>query len=88
MTHSPEPPPGRVETSDDGQRHAAAAAWCDEHDLADDAVRHALAAGDAAWAARLAERHLVRAPGYGEKKIVPSAAQLDVITDFRSRQQG
>jgi LuxR family maltose regulon positive regulatory protein len=30
--------------------HRAAAAWCAEHDLADDAVRHALAAGDAAWA--------------------------------------
>jgi LuxR family maltose regulon positive regulatory protein len=29
----------------------------EEHDLADDAVRHALAAGDAAWAARLVERH-------------------------------
>ena len=27
--------------------HRAAAAWYDEHDLADDAVRHALAAGDA-----------------------------------------
>ena len=28
-----------------------------EHGLADDAVRHALAAGDAVWAARLIERH-------------------------------
>jgi LuxR family maltose regulon positive regulatory protein len=37
--------------------HRAAAAWCGEHDLADDAVRHALAAGDAAWAARLTERY-------------------------------
>ena len=33
--------------------HRAAAAWCEEHGLADDAVRHALAAGDPAWAARL-----------------------------------
>src|SRR5204862_583963 len=39
--------PGRVQAL-----HRTAAAWCDEHDLADDAVRHALAAGDAAWAAR------------------------------------
>ena len=31
--------------------------WCDDHGLADDAIRHALAAGDAAWAARLIERH-------------------------------
>jgi LuxR family transcriptional regulator, maltose regulon positive regulatory protein len=45
--------PGRVPAL-----HRAAAAWCDEHDLADDAVRHALAAGDTAWAARLVERHV------------------------------
>ena len=37
--------------------HRNAATWSDEHGLADDAVRHALAAGDAAWAARLIERH-------------------------------
>src|SRR6202041_2550317 len=40
--------PGRVQ-----DLHRAAAAWSDEHDLGDAAVRHALAAGDAAWAARL-----------------------------------
>src|SRR5262252_738019 len=44
--------PGRVEAL-----HRAAAAWCEQHDLADDAVRHALAAGDPAWAARLIERY-------------------------------
>jgi LuxR family maltose regulon positive regulatory protein len=44
--------PGRVPAL-----HRAAAAWCEEHDLADDAVHHALAAGDPEWAARLAERH-------------------------------
>src|SRR5215472_13730876 len=38
--------------------HRAAAAWCDEHQLADDAVGHALAAGDAAWAARLVEQNV------------------------------
>jgi LuxR family transcriptional regulator, maltose regulon positive regulatory protein len=37
--------------------HRAAAAWCEEHGLAGDAVRHAVAAGDAAWAARLIEQH-------------------------------
>jgi LuxR family transcriptional regulator, maltose regulon positive regulatory protein len=37
--------------------HRAAAAWHAEHDLADDAVRHALAAGDTVWAARLIEQH-------------------------------
>jgi LuxR family maltose regulon positive regulatory protein len=40
------------------QLHHAAAAWSEHHGLADDAVRHALAAGDAAWAARLAEKYL------------------------------
>jgi LuxR family transcriptional regulator, maltose regulon positive regulatory protein len=45
--------PGRVQ-----ELHRAAAAWSDEHDLGDDAVRHALAAGDPAWAARLVERHV------------------------------
>ena len=45
--------PGRVR-----ELQRAAAAWSDAHDLADDAIRHALAAGDAAWAARLIERHV------------------------------
>ena len=44
--------PGRVQAL-----HRAAAAWSDEHDLADDAMQHALAAGDTLWAARLAERY-------------------------------
>jgi LuxR family transcriptional regulator, maltose regulon positive regulatory protein len=38
--------------------HRAAAAWCEAHELGDDAIRHALAAGDPHWAARLIERHL------------------------------
>jgi LuxR family maltose regulon positive regulatory protein len=37
--------------------HRNAAAWCEEHGLADDAVQHAVAAGDANWAARLIEQH-------------------------------
>jgi LuxR family transcriptional regulator, maltose regulon positive regulatory protein len=36
----------------------AAAAWHQTHGFADDAVRHALAAGDVAWAARLVEEHV------------------------------
>ena len=46
--------------------HRSAAAWCAEHDLADDAVRHALAAGDTAWAARLVERHVETLLGRSE----------------------
>jgi LuxR family transcriptional regulator, maltose regulon positive regulatory protein len=37
--------------------HRAAATWCEEHGLPDDAVRHAVAAGDAAQATRLIEQH-------------------------------
>jgi LuxR family maltose regulon positive regulatory protein len=53
--------PGRVPAL-----HRAAAAWSEEHDLADDAVRHALAAGDAGWAARLVERHVEELLGRSE----------------------
>jgi LuxR family transcriptional regulator, maltose regulon positive regulatory protein len=53
--------PGRVQAL-----HRAAAAWCDEHDLADEAVQHALAAGDTAWAARLVERNVETLLGRGE----------------------
>ena len=39
------------------QLHRNAAAWCEEHELPDDAIGHAVAAGDTTWAARLIERH-------------------------------
>ena len=45
--------PGRVR-----ELHRAAAAWHEAHGLADEAIRHALAADDADWAARLIERHV------------------------------
>ena len=38
--------------------HRAAAAWHEKHGFADDAVRHAVAAGETGWAARLVERHV------------------------------
>lgn len=38
--------------------HHRAAAWHEDHGFADDAVRHALAAGEPGWAARLVERHV------------------------------
>ncbi len=44
--------PGRA-----AQLHRSAAAWYDEHGLPDDAIHHALAAGEMAWAARLIEEH-------------------------------
>jgi LuxR family transcriptional regulator, maltose regulon positive regulatory protein len=39
------------------QLHHNAAAWCQEHELVDDAIRHAMAAGEMTWAARLIEQH-------------------------------
>jgi LuxR family maltose regulon positive regulatory protein len=47
--------------------HRAAAAWCETHRLVDDAIRHALAANDPAWAARLVERHLDQTLRRGER---------------------
>ena len=58
--------PGRPPTL-----HHNAAAWCEEHGLADDAVRHALGAGDATWAARLIERHFDETFCPGERATVP-----------------
>ena len=37
--------------------HRNAAVWFDQHGLADDAIRHAVAAGEMTWAARLIEQH-------------------------------
>ena len=39
------------------QLHHNAAAWYQEHGLADDAIRHAIAAGEMVWGARMIERH-------------------------------
>ena len=50
--------------------HHNAAAWYEEHGLADDAVRHALAAGDTTWAARLIERHFDETFWPGERATV------------------
>ena len=37
--------------------HRAAGIWYEEHGLADDAIRHAMAAGEITWAARLIEQN-------------------------------
>jgi LuxR family transcriptional regulator, maltose regulon positive regulatory protein len=37
--------------------HRNAASWCEGHGLVDDAIGHAVAAGDPRWAARLVERN-------------------------------
>jgi len=57
--------PARVEAL-----HRAAAAWHEERGLASDAIRHALAAGDPAWAARLIERNFDAAFLQGERATI------------------
>src|SRR5262245_10141946 len=57
--------PGRVP-----ELHRAAAAWHEAHALADDAVRHALAAGDAVWAARLIEQHFDATLQQGQRATI------------------
>jgi LuxR family transcriptional regulator, maltose regulon positive regulatory protein len=46
--------------------HRAAAGWCERHGLVDDAIRHARAAGDMTWAARLVEQHFEAVVGRRE----------------------
>jgi LuxR family maltose regulon positive regulatory protein len=53
-----------------GELHRAAAAWYEQHDLIDDAIRHAKAAGDATWAARLVEQHFEALLGRREDATV------------------
>ncbi|HEY7432992.1 MAG TPA: LuxR C-terminal-related transcriptional regulator [Streptosporangiaceae bacterium] len=68
--------------------HRNAAAWHEEHGLADDAVRHALGAGDAGWAARLVERHadeLIYLRGEGTTVTRWLAALPPEVTGSRPR---
>jgi LuxR family maltose regulon positive regulatory protein len=46
--------------------HRKAAAWCEAHGLVEDAIRHALAGGDAGGAAEITERHIDEVLGRGE----------------------
>jgi len=50
--------------------HHNAAAWYAEHGLADDAIRHAVAAGEMTWAARLIERHFDAVFQQGESATI------------------
>ena len=47
----------RLQRGQVARLHRNAAAWYEEHELADDAIRHAVAVGEMTWAARLIERH-------------------------------
>ena len=50
--------------------HRRAADWCEEHGLIDEGIRHALASGDASWAARLVEQHLDETLRRGEEVVL------------------
>jgi len=56
----------RTEGAQLPELHRRAAAWCEQHGLIDEAIQHALASGDAIWAARLVEQHANETLGRGE----------------------
>jgi ATP/maltotriose-dependent transcriptional regulator MalT len=70
--------PGRA-----AKLHAIASWWHESHGLADDAIRHAVAAGDMAAAARLIELHFDEAYMTGERATV--ARWLSVVPDAEVR---
>jgi ATP/maltotriose-dependent transcriptional regulator MalT len=61
----------RAEGARVAELHRRAAEWCERHGLIDETIRHALAAGDAAWAARRGRHGRWRStwvrPSVGEK---------------------
>ena len=64
------------------QLHHNAAAWCEEHGLADDAIRHAVAAGEMIWAAQLVEQHFDEFYNLGEGATIQqwlSALPADLV---------
>jgi LuxR family transcriptional regulator, maltose regulon positive regulatory protein len=65
--------------------HRRAADWCEQHGLIDEAIRHALAAGDTTWATRLVAEHLGETLRLGES--VALARWLSLLPDdtVRSR---
>jgi ATP/maltotriose-dependent transcriptional regulator MalT len=59
----------RLQSADPGrvpELHRKAAAWYEEHELVSEALRHAQAAGEAVWAARLVEQHVEEVLRRGE----------------------
>jgi hypothetical protein len=60
----------RAEATRLPELHRRAAVWSEQHRLIDETIRHALAAGDAAWATRLVEEHLGETLHRGESVIL------------------
>jgi LuxR family transcriptional regulator, maltose regulon positive regulatory protein len=65
--------------------HRRAAAWCEQHGLIDYAIRHASAAGDAPWAARVVEQHLGETLRRGESGMLTQWLALLPDDAVRSR---
>src|SRR4030095_3411850 len=67
--------------------HQNAATWYEGHGLISDAIRHALAAGEAPWAARLVEQHVeeILRRGEGETLRVWLAALPREVVRSRPR---
>ncbi|HZA80601.1 MAG TPA: LuxR C-terminal-related transcriptional regulator, partial [Actinomycetes bacterium] len=60
----------RVDAGRAPELHRRAASWCEQHGLVDDAIRHASAAGDPIWSARLVEQHLNETLQRGENAVL------------------
>ncbi len=87
--------PERVE-----ELHRAVTKWCENHGLIDAAVRHALAAGDPEWAARLIEQHVIGLVARNERatlerwlaalpvKVVRSRPRLCLARAYRAMAGG
>jgi LuxR family transcriptional regulator, maltose regulon positive regulatory protein len=67
--------------------HRNAATWCEGHGLVDDAIAHAVAAGDPPWAARLAERHAEELLQRGEGATLGRWLRLLPAEEVRARPQ-
>jgi len=65
--------------------HRRAAAWCEDHGLVDDAIRHALASGDPMRAARLVEQHVNERLRTGEGMVLERWLSLLPDDVVRSR---
>jgi LuxR family maltose regulon positive regulatory protein len=65
--------------------HRRAAGWCEQHGLIDQAIRHALTAGDTPWATRLVEQHLGETLRRGESVTLQRWLSLLPDEAVRSR---
>jgi LuxR family maltose regulon positive regulatory protein len=65
--------------------HSRAGTWCEQHGLTDEAIRHASASGDSAWATRLVEQHLAETLRRGESAMLGRWLSLLPDDAVRSR---